>query len=138
MSNILVGKVLTGIKIADDKKALLFTTSDGDIVVKVDGDCCSDSWVENIEMPAMGFPAKVVSADDIDMPDVDERTDDGDRIAHYGFKIVTDKGHITIDYRNASNGYYGGNLSWPDDDHFYGGSYGQNVSTCNWVDVADD
>jgi hypothetical protein len=42
-----------------------------------------------------------------------------------------------IDYRNESNGYYGGELCWPDD-HFYGGVHGQNVSTEQWVDVTED
>ena len=40
-----------------------------------------------------------------------------------------------IDYRNESNGYYGGNLCW-DDESFYGGVYGQNVSTMNWQNVS--
>ena len=56
----------------------------------------------------------------------------------YGVKITTDKGHIVIDYRNASNGYYGGNLSWPDDSYFYGGVHGQNESNEEWVDIEGD
>ena len=49
-------------------------------------------------------------------------------------KITTDRGHIIVDYRNESNGYYGGSLSWPDD-HFYGGVYGQNDSSIAWQEV---
>lgn len=136
MSNFLVGKTITGMKIAEDKKALLFITDQGEAVVKVDGDCCSSSWVESIELPALGFPAKVTAVSDLDLPGVDQK-DEYDFIAVYGCKITTDKGEIVIDYRNSSNGYYGGNLSWPDDKYFYGGVHGQNVSNEKWVDIQD-
>jgi hypothetical protein len=59
-------------------------------------------------------------------------------IAFYGLKITTDKGDIIIDYRNSSNGYYGGNLSWPNDNYFYRGVFGQNVSTEEWKPLIAD
>lgn len=31
-------------------------------------------------------------------------------VAYYGLKITTEKGRAVIDYRNDSNGYYGGSL----------------------------
>jgi len=31
-----------------------------------------------------------------------------DCVAYYGLKITTEKGRAMIDYRNDSNGYYGG------------------------------
>lgn len=136
MSNFLVGKTINEIKIAEDKKALLFITTEGEFVVKVDGDCCSDSWVESVERPALGFPVKVLKAFDLEMPEEeDQENDDGEVITFYGFKMETTKGDIVIDYRNSSNGYYGGNLSWPDDDYFYGGVGGQNVSNEEWIDI---
>lgn len=45
---------------------------------------------------------------------------------------------MVIDYRNESNGYYSGNLSWGDGDYFYGGVYGQNVSKQDWQKIAGD
>lgn len=133
--NILVGRTITAIKIAEDKEALLFVTDAGDVRVRCDGDCCSYSWVESIELPALGFPAKVLSAEDVDMPDLGDM-EGHDVVSYYGFKIDTDKGVILIDYRNDSNGYYGGNLSWPGE-YFYGGVHGQNVSDEVWLDVVD-
>lgn len=54
----LVGKTLTGMMISEDKKkALPFQTTDGDAVVKAGGDCCSQTWIEHIELPALGFPS---------------------------------------------------------------------------------
>lgn len=133
MEHCLLGRTIQGIKIAEDKKAILFVTDGGDIVARTDGDCCSSTWIEHIELPAMGFPAKVSSAEDLDMPDLGQ-PGEYEVIAYYGFKITTDKGVIVIDYRNESNGYYGGNLSWPGE-YFYGGVYGQNVSEEQWKDV---
>lgn len=127
----LIGKTLIGMKIADDKGALLFQTTEGDIKARADGDCCSHTWVEHVELPALGFPAKVLSVSDLDMPDLGPMPE-REVIAYYGCKIVTDRGEIVIDYRNESNGYYGGSLVWPDDRYFYGGVFGQNVSEEKW------
>lgn len=136
MSDMLLGRTLNKIRLAEDKTALLFVTKEGDIKAKCDADCCSFTWVQHIEMPAHGLPAKVTSVEELEMPDLGDMPD-RDVVAYYGLKIVTDKGEIIIDYRNDSNGYYGGNLSWPDDYH-YGGVYGQNESKCIWVDVESD
>lgn len=135
MQNVLVGKKLLGMKIAEDREAILFQTDDGDLVVRCDADCCSHTWVEHIELPALGFPALVVSADNLDMNKPDLSNDEYECLRYYGFKIVTDKGEIVIDYRNSSNGYYGGSLAWPDSDYFYGGVFGQNVSKEDWKDI---
>lgn len=134
MSNFLVGKTIMGLKIAEDRKALLFKTDQGDAVVKVDGECCSNSWVEHIELPALGFPARVLAVSDLELPQPEQK-EEYEVIAVYGCKIETDKGEVIIDYRNESNGYYGGNLLWPDDGYFYGGVHGQNVSNEKWVDA---
>ena len=136
MNTFLVGKTIMGMKIADDKEALLFQTEQGDAVVKTDADCCSSTWIEHVELPARGFPAEVLAVEDLDMPDLGS-DNESEIIAYYGCKIITDKGEIIIDYRNSSNGYYGGNLSWPDNDYFCGGVYGQNVSTEKWVNVGE-
>ena len=136
MSNILIGKTITALKIADDRQALLFSTNEGDIEVLCDADCCSNTWVEHIEVVALGLPAEVISVVDLDMPDLGDMPD-CDVVTYYGLKIVTNKGEIIIDYRNDSNGYYGGNLTWPGEYH-YGGVHGQNDSSKLWIDVLSD
>jgi len=137
MSDFLVGKTINEIKIADDKQALLFIIDEGEARVRCDADCCSYTWVEHIELPAMGFPAKVISVSSLDMPDLGQ-LEEYDVVQYYGCKIATDKGDIIIDYRNSSNGYYGGDLVWPDDTYFYGGVHGQNISKDNWIDLKGD
>jgi len=135
LDNILVNKTITGIKIASDKKAILFEVEGGEHIAKCDGDCCSSTWVENIELPTLGFPAKVISAEDIDMSEPAEKDEDMEVVAYYGLKIQTDKGDIVIDYRNESNGYYGGSLCWENENYYYGGVFSQNISTFEWEDV---
>ncbi len=137
MANILIGKKITQIKIADDKEAILFICEDGDVKARCDAECCSHTWIEHIELPALGFPALVVAVDDLDLPGSDDNHQEYECLQVYGLKITTDKGDLIIDYRNSSNGYYGGDLIWPDDG-FYGGVYGQNISNENWIDVTND
>lgn len=134
--NYFIGKTITGIKIARDKKALLFITREnGRGIVRTDGDCCSSSWVESVSLPALGFPAVVTAVDDLELPGTVENEKGLMRV--YGVKMTTDRGEIIIDFRNSSNGYYGGNLSWPDDKYFCGGVCGQNVSNEEWHELAD-
>ena len=135
--NPLIGTTLTGFELTNDRKAMRFLVADGEpIVAMCDADCCSETWVEHISLPARGFPALVVEADDIEMPDLGGMPE-RDVVAYYGFQLKTDKGDMVIDYRNESNGYYGGGLSWPGKRH-YGGVYGQNVAIREWRGVTQD
>jgi hypothetical protein len=137
MAHCLENKTITAIEIASDRKAMRFLIDGGEpIVAKADGDCCSSSWIEHIEIAARGFPATVVKVEDLDLPGSTDNDREHECLQVYGLEITTDKGEIVIDFRNSSNGYYGGNLSWPDD-YFYGGVSGQNVSTEEWQAVSE-
>ena len=134
----LPGKTITRVKLAEDRKAIKFVLQDGgSVVAKTDGECCSNSWIEHVSLPAGGFPATVLSEEEVDMPNVPNDNPYGDVTRRYGFKLVTDKGYFELEFRNESNGYYGGNLSWPED-YFYGGVFGQNVSNEVWRSLAGD
>lgn len=130
-ASVLVGKTLTMVELATDKKAIRFTVDGEPVVAKCDGDCCSSTWIESIEMPAGGLPAKILAVEDLNMPEQPQAAE-YEVIAYYGLKLTTDKGDLVLDYRNESNGYYGGNLSWPGEYH-YGGVYGQNNSKEEWA-----
>ena len=132
--SVLIGKTLTKVELAADKKAIRFTVDEEETVVaKCDAECCSSTWIESIDMPAGGLPAKILKATELDLPS--QETDD-ELIQLYGLKLTTDKGDLVLDYRNASNGYYGGDLSWPGE-HHYGGVFGQNVSEEEWLPITD-
>ena len=119
--NPLIGKTITGLMLSKDNEAIKFQTTDGDIVAFCDGDCCSTTWIEAIENTVREFPALVTAAGEIEggLPKPIEDDPEHDYLQFYGFKVTTDKGVIVIDYRNSSNGYYGGSLDWP-------GAYGYN------------
>jgi len=136
MSNCLIGKTIMEMKIADDRMAIKFSTTEGDVVARCDAECCSHTWIESVELPANGFPCTVLSEEDLQLPDA-AQDQYGDVIQFYGVRLVTDKGYIVIDYRNESNGYYGGYLVWPGDRGYYGGVYGQGISSENWVGIKD-
>jgi hypothetical protein len=133
--NPLIGRTVVGVFIATDKKALRFDVEDGAaIVARADGDCCSSTWIESADAPEM-LLGKVVSVEDLAMPDSGQ-PDEYEVVAYYGCKITTDKGRCVIDYRNKSNGYYGGDLRWPGD-YYYGGVWGQNISTEEWCALTE-
>lgn len=138
MNNLLLNKKIVKMQIASDKEALLFVTDNGDeLVVRVDADCCSYTWIESVELPALGFPFTVIACDDLDMNKEPLENEEYECLQFYGAKITTDKGDLVIDYRNSSNGYYGGSIVWPGKNYFYGGAYGQNVSDEKWEDIQD-
>jgi hypothetical protein len=138
--NPLLGKTIREVKIAEDGMALLFCLYGGELeLVRVDADCCSTTWIEHIEGADALPGATVLSVEEIDMPDsvaTEEDRAKAEVLQVYGCKITTNKGTCIIDYRNDSNGYYGGNLCWGEQ-HFYGGLYGQNVSNLDWKELSD-
>lgn len=138
MNNLLSNKKIVKMQIASDKEALLFVTDNGDeLIVRVDADCCSYTWIESVELPALGFPFTVIACDDLDMNKEPLENEEYECLQFYGAKITTDKGDLVIDYRNSSNGYYGGSIVWPGENYFYGGVYGQNVSDEKLEDIQD-
>ena len=139
MTNPLVGKKLEKVLVSKDRLAVKFVLAGGEeVIARCDADCCSYTWIEGVEFPSL--PAKVISVEDIEMPYATppggkNGPGDPDSVEFYGLRVITDRGHLVIDYRNDSNGYYGGSLSWPGDSHFYGGVFGQNKSTVTeWVE----
>jgi hypothetical protein len=117
-AHILVGKTINEIEVQGDREALLVDCGpSGTIRATTYGDCCSTTWIESVEEPALGFPALVLSVTDLAMPEtgVHKHREYTDVVSYYGLKIVTDRGDIVVDFRNDSNGYYGGSLDWPTD-----------------------
>ena len=108
----LVGKVITGYDIPKDRQSITFDGPEP-VTLTVSADCCSYTWIESLDNPA-ALMGRVLSVEDRDMPDlgsVDGEHHKGpDVVSYYGMMIVTENGHCLIDYRNDSNGYYGGNL----------------------------
>lgn len=137
MANPLLGKRIRQIFLADDRFALKFELETGEfLIARAYDDCCSYTWIENIENPEAVIGSEVLLAEDIEMPESLKPSTfhpDSDCLQFYGFKIQTAKGTCVIDYRNDSNGYYGGSLNWGG--YFYGGVFGQCKSSEVWKDA---
>jgi hypothetical protein len=109
-----VGKTLTGLW-GDGRDGIALVFGDGTHLKGIpQGDCCSVSWIEHIEGATGLRPGKIVSIEKIDMPDRgDYDANNYDVLSFYGERIVLDSAtEIVIDFRNDSNGYYGGGISW--------------------------
>jgi hypothetical protein len=84
-----------------------------DVRLCAEGDCCSTCWIEGIDDTTV-LRGEVLDVEDIDMPDLGNidgsRFSGVDEVSYYGLKITTKHGRAVLDYRNSSNGYYGGSL----------------------------
>lgn len=84
-----------------------------------EGACCSTSWIEHCEeLPSDDEIISKLECVDIG-PNYNFKTDKYGRtidekgsthecLAHYFYRITTNKGSYDIEMRNSSNGYYGG------------------------------
>ena len=105
----LLNKTILSISISDDRKEIAFLTDVGPVVIRAEGDCCSSSWFESIDDPD-ALLGLVQEVEEIPMPHLGDQPG-REVMEYYGLKIITEKGRSVIDYRNDSNGYYGGYLT---------------------------
>jgi hypothetical protein len=110
----LIGRTISKVEISDDRYEIKFVTDRDPVELEVHGDCCSRSWIESIDDPDV-LLGTVTDVEEIKMPDLGNIStpynSDPEYVAYYGLKISTEKGRAVIDYRNDSNGYYGGWIS---------------------------
>lgn len=111
----LIGKSIVSVFVSSDKKLIKFECADGDICYEAYGDCCSESFIELVLRPNVyGEYMLVKSVEEVEMPSIIVSEYSEHKL--YGIKIHVqdeprDRGHeIFIEFRNTSNGYYGGDL----------------------------
>lgn len=119
----LVDKTVTSVELkkADMKDVvddtLIFHTDDGDVVWYVDSECCSHTWIEHWDFGVFG--GKILDVREDGLPDEHYKAypeEEQDCLRLYGITIQSEKGTGTIDFRNESNGYYGGSMEVLDGD----------------------
>lgn len=109
----LAHKTLDSVTVSDDKEKLVFTLVDGrTITFEAEGDCCSSTWIEHIIVPPDIAGAVVTGVTEQDMGQFEDEKEYA-TIKVYQTSFVTDRGEIVVEYRNSSNGYYGGSLRGP-------------------------
>lgn len=115
----LVGRVIRSVGLSSDRDEITVTFTDGTTATAhTEGDCCSQTWIEHLTVPPDIDGAEITGyswAEDVpqDTRSVNVPTDVYlDEIEVYGEAIRTTRGEILIEFRNSSNGYYGGSLEW--------------------------
>lgn len=110
----LVGKTILEVRMGMESTYIQFETDEGVFSYFTQAECCSESWINHISGLQAILGQKVLKTEQMDMPDICPGQEDfsgKDYIdSVYSFKIFTSQGVCEIEMRNASNGYYGGNL----------------------------
>ncbi len=112
----LVGKTVTSVELNASKDYLRLRTAEGAALeFFAEGDCCSHSWIENMENVASLLGGTVTDAEDVDVGDTIVEDEHSVYIKRYGVKLyVTGRPPFLLEFRNSSNGYYGGSLEITD------------------------
>lgn len=110
----LIGKRIVAAYLSSDKTVLGFECDGGEcLTYTTEGDCCSYSWIEHFSNSEYLAGSKVLGVEEIDMPGV-EPHGDHEYIQCYGVKILLEgRPAFEFEYRNSSNGYYGGYITGP-------------------------
>lgn len=103
-----VGKSVESIWIDRTRQYLCFVFADGaKAALATFADCCSYTWFEHVEN--LGFKGTITSIEQStsdDHPQMEGR----DYVQVYFVIMKTERGRLLIDFRNDSNGYYGGDV----------------------------
>lgn len=109
------GEYITKLEITEDKLTLIIGY-DTKLIFTLHGDCCSKSFFtpeSMTEAKALEY-AKFYGYEVRKEVTPDTKEMDEDRWAssteYNALVIMTDKGHMTLDWRNSSNGYYTGDV----------------------------
>lgn len=107
----LAGRTVTGLAVEHGEGSLVFTTTTGDVGWGTYGDCCSETWFADVINLAalLNHPVLHVSETWTDDPDDGQRS--RQEVDSVGvITITTVGGDCRIEWRNSSNGYYGGSV----------------------------
>lgn len=102
----LKGRKIEKILISPDQDYLVFETDKGRQAYYADGDCCSVSWFSGITGVDALLGHTVTGTENVDLGEVQESPHECLQL--YGIKLTTDAGRADVEFRNSSNGYYGG------------------------------
>ncbi len=120
----IIGKTIASIELSSDKEEIDLTFSDRTRHrFRVEGECCSTSWVEHLELPPDVIGATITAVQEhapisntmsdaleAERAILQEQSESDVVKHHYYSAIATNRGQIWIEYRNSSNGYYGGSI----------------------------
>lgn len=97
---------------------IAFVFSNGQSLWAVpEGDCCSHTWIEHVsginDIKGRTITETREYEEGTHLGETDDDVVEQDCLALYGMCFIRDDlQRVDIDYRNESNGYYGGWLNW--------------------------
>lgn len=104
----LLDKIITQIKMNDTSTVISFIGETGEsFTYEADADCCSETWFSEIigMQNLLGHKIEEVKEKD-EQYNLEGTRQEVDTL--YGFTLKTAQGLCDINFRNSSNGYYGG------------------------------
>jgi hypothetical protein len=109
--NDLLGRTVHQVLANADLDVWRFVTDQGNVDYVCYGDCCSESWVNHIADLDVLIGQKVEEVEEIDLfsllgAEPEPTKQEVDKVMFH--RVRTDKGVCVIEFRNSSNGYYGG------------------------------
>ena len=109
----LLGKTVHQVLANAEKDLWRFVTDQGDVDYTCYGDCCSESWINHIADLDVLIGQKVEEVEEIDLfsllgAEPESTKQEVDKVMFH--RVRTDKGVCVIEFRNSSNGYYGGSF----------------------------
>lgn len=107
----LLNQKVKKIEINAENDSLVFITDKEEFVYNAWGDCCSITWFSHIAgiKNLLGQTVtKVIEHKSRDATEEEYKEGNYDDLEIYGFALETKKGTCDIEFRNDSNGYYGG------------------------------
>ena len=92
-----------------DVNRFIIETNEGFLMFNISGDCCSSGYIDHIGMDVMLYETeiKIEDIEAIKMPELTLARTSQQVDIIYGTRVVLTHGHVYIEYRNSSNGYYG-------------------------------
>jgi hypothetical protein len=106
----------------EDNQCIAFINFHGNefFVYEAVGECCSSSWIESINNVENLIDEEIIGIErkgEAIRSKNEEKSQDEDesREVAFGYTLKTIKGYIDIEFRNESNGYYGGEVKFKPD-----------------------
>lgn len=100
----IIGQVFRAAYINADKTELLIECANGKFYPFVThAECCSETWIEHVTLPR-GGESEITRVEEVLLGEVMPTRQESDEL--YEIKI----GPVAVEFRNSSNGYYGGSM----------------------------
>lgn len=95
----------------DEQHYLKFWTDKGTFIFYAEGDCCSESWFYAVMGTKNLLGHTVKKVNEITMDDISDTLNRQECDTLYAVNFQTTGGWAGVEFRNSSNGYYGGWLT---------------------------